>query len=95
MLEILKELWLDGKCDTPMVIVCYNIEELDIIVNAMLDTGRRRIKYDVYKEPGYYIVEIRFEYKVYLDFMCNLRRLGYNLKPITKVDIINVLIKEA
>lgn len=77
-----------------MVILLDNIEQLCVMTEVILYIGLDRCSYEVYKnETTAYIMELRLPYNRYLDMMQRLHRSGWTLKPETKVDIFNRLIK--
>lgn len=78
-----------------MVILISTIEDFDMLANVIVDIGRERLLYDVYKNQDFtYMLEIRMPYNRYLAMMRGIQKRGYNLKQRSDVDIFNDLIKE-
>lgn len=78
-----------------MVILMDNIEELHVLANVLISIDLNRIEYEVYKDTiTAYMMELRMPYNRYLAMMQGLRKNGWNLKPETKVDIFNRMIKD-
>lgn len=77
-----------------MVILLDNIEQLCVMAEVLPSIELDRCSYEVYKnEITAYMIELRLPYNRYLDMMQRLHRSGWTLKPETKVDIFNRLIK--
>lgn len=78
-----------------MVILMDNIVQLDVMAKVLVSIGLDRCSYEVYKnEITAYMMELRLPYNRYLAMMQRLHRNGWELKPETKVDIFNRLIKK-
>lgn len=81
--------------DVSMVILVDNVEDLDMLADVIVDIGKERLKYEVYKNSdSTYMLEIRMPYNRYIAMMKGLHKHGYNLKPKSKADIFNKLIKD-
>ena len=78
-----------------LIILMDDIEQLSVLSDVILSIGRERCSYEVYKnEITTYMAELRLPYNRYLSMMQELRRRGWNLKPETKVDIFNRMVKD-
>lgn len=84
-----------------MVILLDNIEQLGVMAEVLPSIELDRCSYEFYErkyevnknEITAYMIELRLPYNRYLDMMQRLHRSGWTLKPETKVDIFNRLIK--
>lgn len=79
--------------EVSMVIITDNADELLVAAKAIVSAGRERFKYEVYKEPGFYAIELRTPYNRYRKLMKELIANGYTLRPESKADVFNRLIK--
>lgn len=77
-----------------MVVLMDNFEELSVLTDVIVSIGKERLSYELYKDDiTDYMMEIRMPYNRYIKMMRGLQSRGYNLKPETKVDIFNRMIK--
>lgn len=77
-----------------MVILMDDIEQLGVLADVLVSIGMDRCSYEVYKdEITAYMMELRLPYNRFLAMLKGLRTAGWNLKPETKVDIFNRMIK--
>lgn len=83
---------LDTKVD--MVVVINSTKRMNIFAHVLEEIDIDRIKYQVYKNDDKYLVELRMPYNRYFKMMKELIKRGYNLRPESKADIINVMIKD-
>lgn len=78
-----------------MVILMDNEEQLLALSETIVSIGRERCIYELYKDNiTAYMMELRLPYNRYLAMMKELRKKGWNLKPETKVDIFNRMVKD-
>ena len=77
-----------------MVILMDDIDQFGALADALVSIGSNRCSYEVYKnEITTYMMELRLPYNRYLAMMQGLRDAGWTLKPESKVDIFNRMIK--
>lgn len=77
-----------------IVILMDDLEQLGVLAEVIASIGRDRCSYELYKnEIATYMVELRLPYNRYLAMMKGLQNAGWNLKPESKVDIFNRMIK--
>lgn len=77
-----------------MVILMDNLDQLGVLADVLVSIGTDRCSYEVYKdEITAYMMELRLPYNRYLAMMQELRANGWALRPETKVDIFNRMIK--
>lgn len=80
--------------EVSMVILMDDIEQLSVMAQTIGYIGKRRIRYEVYKdEITAYMMEMRMPYNRYLAMMRRLRYHGYTLRAETAVDIFNRMVK--
>ena len=76
------------------VILMDNEEQLSVLTDVIVSTGRNRCNYELYKDDIIaYMMELRMPYNRYLAMMKRLRTQGWNLKPVSKSDIFNRMVK--
>lgn len=84
---------LDTKIDMVVVIDDETMRLKFIEVLKEMDVNR--IKYEIYKvSVNLYLVELHMPYNRYLKMMKALIKRGYNLRPKSEADIVNVMIKD-
>lgn len=77
-----------------MVILMDDEEQLLVLSEVIVSIGRERCTYEIYKdEITAYMMELRMPYNRYLAMMQGLQKRGWNLKPETKADIFNRMIR--
>lgn len=77
-----------------MVILMDNLEQLSVLADVIVSIGRNRCNYEVYKNDiTAYMMELWMPYNRYLAMMKGLRTQGWNLKPESKADIFNRMVK--
>lgn len=77
-----------------MVILMDNMKQLSVLTDVIVSIGRNRCNYEVYKDDiTAYMMELRMLYNRYLAMMKGLRTQGWNLKPESKADIFNRMVK--
>lgn len=77
-----------------MVILMDDIGQFQTLAEVIVSIGRERCIYEVYKHTfSLYMMELRLPYNRYLALMKGLRSRGWTLKPETRVDIFNRMIK--
>lgn len=77
-----------------MVILMDDLDQFWVLADVIVSIGDDRCSYEVYKdEIATYMMEIKLPYNRYLAMMQGLREVGWTLKPETKVDIFNRMIK--
>ena len=92
MLEKIRDFMDTDVC---MIILIDNVDDLKVMANAMCHAGLGRMSYEVYKDDiTAYMVEFRMPHNRYLEVMRYLRVKKYNLRPESKADVINRLIKD-
>lgn len=78
------------------LILSDDITAFGAVAGAIVDAGRARFKYEVYKDsllPYKYMMELKMPYNRYLPFMTNLRKRGYTLRDLSLVGVISVVEK--
>lgn len=81
--------------DVCMVILMDTLEEFSVMAETIVSIGRKRCHYEVYKnEMALYMMELRLPHNRYMAMMKELRSHGWNLKPETKVDIFNRMVRD-
>ena len=79
------------------VIVAHNLEELDVLSRAIGNAyyKDKHFSYSVYKHEDSYIVELKtsLSKKNHLQFMNSIHKDGYNLKRLSGIGIIGVIVK--
>lgn len=84
-----------GDVSVSFVILFDDIDQLSIMAGVIESIGRERCSYEVYKdEITAYMMELRLPYNRYLAMMKGLRKRGWNLKPESKADVINRMIRD-
>lgn len=79
----------------PMVILMDDEKQLLALSEVIVSIGRERCTYELYKDNiTAYMVELRMPYNRYLAMMKGLRKKGWNLKPESKADIFNRMIRD-
>lgn len=77
-----------------MVILMDDLDQLGVLADVLVSIGTDRCSYEVYKdEITAYMMELRLPYNRYLAMMQGLRTNGWALRPETKVDIFNRMVK--
>lgn len=84
-----------GDVSVSFVILFDDIDQLSIMADVIESIGRERCSYEVYKdEITSYMMELRLPYNRYLAMMKGLRKRGWTLKPESKADVINRMIRD-
>ena len=76
-----------------LVIVVDNIDKVRILRDVALFVDIDRESYIITVTDRDYIMELRIPYSTYLAFMDKLHEKGYNLKSMTRLDLVNTLIR--
>ncbi|QJU22654.1 hypothetical protein HLY09_26385 [Enterocloster bolteae] len=77
-----------------MIILMDTEEELSILAKIFCSIGRERLSYEMYKDDiTAYMIEVSMPYNRYLKMMKLLIKNGYNLRPESKADIIQRMVK--
>lgn len=78
-----------------MVILMDDEKQLLALSEVIVSIGRERCTYELYKDDiTAYMMELRMPYNRYLAMMKGLRKKGWNLKPESKADIFNRMIRD-
>lgn len=78
-----------------MVILMDDEKQLLALSEVIVSIDRERCTYELYKDDiTAYMVELRMPYNRYLAMMKGLRKKGWNLKPESKADIFNRMIRD-
>lgn len=78
-----------------MVILMDDEKQLLALSEVIVSIGRGRCTYELYKDDiTAYMMELRMPYNRYLAMMKGLRKKGWNLKPESKADIFNRMIRD-
>ena len=79
--------------EVSMVILMDNIDQLEILTDVLVQIGRDRCVYEVYKDTiTAYMIEIRMPYNRYLAMMKGLIGSGWTLKAESSADIFNRMV---
>ena len=94
MLKIFNKVKDVTDTDVFMVVLMDDQEQLSVMTNAIVSCGRDRFVYELYKDDiTAYMIELRMPYNRYLAMMRYLQKHGWNLKPESKADVFNRMIK--
>ena len=75
-----------------LVIVVNDVAKLHILRDIVSSVNIDRESYIITVTDRDYIMELRIAYNTYLAFMDKLHEKGYNLKSMTRLDLVNTLI---
>ena len=75
-----------------LVIVVDDVAKLRILRDVVSSVNIDRESYIITVTNQDYIMELRIAYNMYLTFMDKLHEKGYNLKSMTRLDLVNTLI---
>lgn len=79
------------------VIIAHNFEELNVLSRAIGNAYfySKYFSYSVYEHEDLYVVELKtsFSEKNHLQFIDSIHKDGYNLKQLSGIGVINVIVK--
>ena len=75
-----------------LVIIADNVAKVQILKEAMSSVNVDRESYIITVTDRDYIMELRIPYNKYLAFMDKLHMEGYNLRCMTRLDLVNTLV---
>lgn len=94
-MKILDKIRDFGDMPVSFVILFDDVEQLLVMAEVIESIGRERCSYEVYKdEITAYMMELRLPYNRYLAMMNGLRKRGWTLKPESRADVINRMVKD-
>ena len=76
-----------------LVIVVDDVTKLRILRDVVSSVNIDRESYIITVTDRDYIMELRIAYNTYLTFMDKLHEKGYNLKNMTRLGLVNTLIR--
>ena len=75
-----------------LVIVVDDVAKLRILRDVVSSVNIDRESYIITVTDRDYIMELRIPYNKYLAFMDKLHKEGYNLRCMTRLDLVNTLV---
>ena len=75
-----------------LVIIADNVAKVQILKEVMSSVNVDRESYIITVTDRDYIMEFRIPYNKYLEFMDKLHKKGYNLRCMTRLDLVNTLV---
>ena len=75
-----------------LVIIADNVAKVQILKEVMSSINVDRESYIITVTDRDYIMEFRIPYNKYLEFMDKLHKKGYNLRCMTRLDLVNTLV---
>ena len=75
-----------------LVIIADNVAKVQILKEVMSSINVDRESYIITVTDRDYIMELRIPYNKYLAFMDKLHKEGYNLRCMTRLDLVNTLV---
>ena len=75
-----------------LVIIADNVAKVQILKEVMSSVNVDRESYIITVTDRDYIMEFRIPYNKYLEFMDKLHEKGYNLRCMTRLDLVNTLV---